>query len=559
MAERDHSRLASQQYAIKDSHSTLSIKPAYDVVIVGGGHNGLVAAAYLARAGKTVLVLERNSQLGGATRSARSFAGLDVRLSVYSYLVSLFPRKILNDLDLTVQLRSRSIASYTPSFDQGVFRELLVSNQSTGRTRESFLQFPGGAEDYQGYQRLIQLQHSLAQKLWPTLLHPLQSRDALKRSLNQEEQLAWDALIENPLGNIIESSVSNDLIRGMLFTDAKIGVSTYPLDPSLLQNKTYLYHIIGQGTGEWRVPVGGMGSLTHGLEQCARQAGCTFVTDALVQQLNPDSKRVHIQFRHGDRLAEVDARHALVNASTQELERLIGKPRSPLRPIDEGSVVKINMVLRRLPRIRSERVSSEEAFTGTFHLDEGYGSMSESFKLAQADKLPEKLGGEMYCHSLTDPSILSDALNREGYQTLTLFGLDMPYSLFETNNASMRSTVLNRYLKGINQYTEDPIEDCLALDEENQPCIEIKTPVDLEQEIHLPRGNIFHNALTWPFVEDSDETGTWGVETSHPRILICGSGARRGGAVSGIPGHNAAHKILCLDSTNSSHPKVKTS
>ena len=68
----------------------------------------------------------------------------------------------------------------------------------------------------------------------------------------------------------------------------------------------------------------------------------------------------------------------------------------------------------------------------------------------------------------------------------------------------------------------------------------------LKFEIHLPRGNIFHNALSWPFAEREDEAGTWGVETDHPKVLICGSGARRGGAVSGIPGHNAAMKVLSL-------------
>jgi phytoene dehydrogenase-like protein len=158
--------------------------------------------------------------------------------------------------------------------------------------------------------------------------------------------------------------------------------------------------------------------------------------------------------------------------------------------------------------------------------------------------IPTTPPGEIYCHTLTDNSILSDELNQQGYHTLTLFGLDMPYPLFKQDNAAKRAEVLSRYLAGINQFLEDPIEDCLAIDQHGAPCIEAKSAVDLERSVHLPRGNIFHGDLSWPFAERDEEVGQWGVETSHANILLCGSAAKRGGAVSGIPGHNAAMKIL---------------
>ncbi len=96
----------------------------------------------------------------------------------------------------------------------------------------------------------------------------------------------------------------------------------------------------------------------------------------------------------------------------------------------------------------------------------------------------------------------------------------------------------------MNQFLEEPIEDCLARDANGKPCLEAMSAVDLENKIHLPKGNIFHGDLTWPFVETEDEAGQWGVETKHAKVLLCGSAARRGGAVSGIPGHNAAMKAL---------------
>ncbi|MBT3636589.1 MAG: FAD-dependent oxidoreductase, partial [Opitutae bacterium] len=199
---------------------------------------------------------------------------------------------------------------------------------------------------------------------------------------------------------------------------------------------------------------------------------------------------------------------------------------------------------KRLPRLRSGHCTPEQAFAGTFHLNEGYGQMQESYDSSCSGKMPENPPGEMYCHTLTDPSILSSQLQSQGFQTLTLFGLDMPYRLFEKDNQQARDTALQRYLAGINQYLNEPIEECLALDADGKPCIEAMSAVDLENKIHLPKGNIFHGDLSWPFAESEEEVGQWGVETEHPNLFLCGSSAKRGGAVSGIPGHNAAKKVL---------------
>ena len=520
------------------------LKTAYDVVIIGAGHNGLVAASYLGRAGLSVLLLERNAVIGGATRSARPFPGVDAKLSVYSYLVSLFPQQIVDDLGLDLTLRSRRIASYTPCFEHDQWQELIVSNESETITRDSFLTLPGGKQDYAGYQQLQSLQERLANKLWPTMLEPLQSKSDLKADLDREERKAWDAFVENPLGDVIESMVSSDLVRGMLFTDAKIGVSTFPSDPSLLQNLTYLYHIIGRGTGEWKVPVGGMGSLTCSLERAATNRGAKILTNAQATQLHLNNRGASIVFEQDGKEETVDCRFVLNNAAPAVLERLLKQPPLPRRSVDEGSVVKINILLKSLPKLRSNRITPSDAFCGTFHLDEGYEHMTANYQQASSGQLSTLPSGEMYCHTLSDDTILSESLRKQGYHALTLFGLDMPYSLFEADNEAQKNIVLDRYLNAINRYTHEPITDCIATDPDGKPCIEIKSPVDLENEVHLPRGNIFHNALTWPFASDASQAGTWGVETAYPKVFTCGSGAQRGGAVSGIPGHNAAKKLL---------------
>lgn len=518
----------------------------YDAIIIGAGHNGLVAACYLARAGLRVLVLEKNDYIGGATLSKHTFSGVDARLSVYSYLVSLLPQKILDDLGIRLEIRRRAISSYTPVEQGGETRGLLISNLSEQVTRQSFLSLTGGEREYAGYQALEELVGLFAARVWPTLLAPLPSRAELKkRFTTPAEHKAWNYIVEQPLGRLIEDHLDNDTVRGAVFTDAKIGISTWPEDPSLLQNRTFLYHVIGQGTGEWRVPVGGMGALVDGLVARARGLGVRIQTSTEVSRVDPGPLRQSVTFRAGGvsgAETSIEARFVLFNASSDIANRCLPGLYDEVQV--PGSVFKINMVLRRLPKMKDARVSSQDAFTGTLHLNEGYAQMIDSYHNSIAGVRASALPGEMYCHSLTDPSILSAELQAQGYQTLTLFGLDVPYAWFEHENAEIREQITRGYLDSINRFTTEDIYDCLARDASGNLCIEAKTPLDLERSVGLPKGNIFHGRLSWPFAEDESEAGSWGVETAYPNIYMCGSSAKRGGAVSGIPGHNAAMKVL---------------
>jgi phytoene dehydrogenase-like protein len=198
------------------------------------------------------------------------------------------------------------------------------------------------------------------------------------------------------------------------------------------------------------------------------------------------------------------------------------RPGAPPAPRPEGSQLKVNMVLDRLPRLRSGD-DPAVAFAGTLHVDESYSQMTLSHRQAVAGQIPDRPPAEIYCHTLTDGSILSAELRREGYHTLTLFGLDMPYRLFESDHDAVKAEVLRRYLAGLNRLLAEPIEECLACDVNGNACIEIKTPQDLEGDLALNRGNIFHAAPSWFFADDPDGAGTWGVETPYPRIYRCGS------------------------------------
>ncbi len=520
-----------------------TVQSKYDVVIIGGGHNGLVSAAYLAKAGLSVLVLERQPTVGGAAQTVQAFKGVDAKLSRYSYLLSMFPKQISADLDLNFESRRRTVASFTPTVRNGQHIALLISNIDEGATVESFRQLTGNNSEYLAYQRFNRIMEAFAKKVWPTVLSPLQSRaDMLAQMTTPDEQEAWKMLVDEPLGIGLENILHDDRIRGLAFTNAKIGILTHPHDPSLLQNRTYLYHIIGQGTGEWQVVIGGMGAISIALEQAALKAGVHIQTSAAVEHVHLGAES-SVEYTDDAGTHTVDARYVLSNVAPSILSKMLVDSQIPSQ-IDEGAVFKINMVLKRLPTLKAKGYSPEQAFNGTFHMDEGYDAMNASYQQAMQGLIPDQPPGEMYCQTMTDPSTLSPELRAAGYQTITLFGLDMRAKIFEADNAATRQEVLKRYLSAINDYLEEPLEDCLAVDADGQPCIEAKSPLDLEAELGLPQGNIFHNNLTWPFTDEAAEVGTWGVETAYPNLFICGSGAARGGCVSGIPGHNAAMKVL---------------
>ena len=521
------------------------MKSRYDVVILGAGHNGLVAGAYLARAGLSVLLLEKNDYIGGATTSRKVFPDYDAWLSRYSYLVSLLPEKIIHDLGLNLELRRRASASFTPYVRDGHHDGLLLSNVSEEMSRQSMFDLTGNYTEYEQMKKFYNLARVFAEHAWDTMLEPLVAKEEFRRRFDVDDvsREAWRSLTEEPLGIAIERYLQNELVRGLVFTDAKIGVMTHPHDPSLVQNRCFLYHLIGNKTGEWKVPVGGMGAVARELEKAARKAGAEFLTGVDLRVLDVKGKNRGVEFEADGGLRTVEAQYLLVNFGRNVLARFVGKLYQP-DATDEGSVFKINMLLRRLPKLKAPRYASAEAFCGTFHSDEGYEQMNVSYDQAREGRLPGKTPCEVYCHTLTDGSILAPELHKQGFHTMTLFGLDAPWSLFARDNRTMRKLAQEKFIESINQWLEEPLEDCLAVARDGTLCIESKSPVDIEDALGMYHGNIFQAAPTFPFAETRRQAGTWGVEMEYENVFLCGSSAQRGGAVSGIPGHNAAMKVL---------------
>ena len=283
-----------------------------------------------------------------------------------------------------------------------------------------------------------------------------------------------------------------------MLTDAIIGTFARADDASLVQNRCFLYHLVGNGTGEWRVPVGGMGRVADELVRVARAAGADLRTG---------------RGRHRPRRRSTAAgpRSRWPTGPGSRPRSSCSAARPPWRPgcsartpasdgrRPEGSQLKVNLLLRRLPRLRSG-LDPATAFAGTLHLGQGYARLDEAYADAAAGVLPDPLPSEVYCHTLTDPSILGPDLRAAGFQTLTLFGVHAPARLFRDDPDGMRDRARDAALRSLQAVLAEPLEDCLATDADGRPCVEVVTPVDLEAELRMPGGHIFHGDLAWPWL-----------------------------------------------------------
>ena len=264
-----------------------------------------------------MLLLERDDHLGGAAVSAQAFEGVDARLSRYSYLVSLMPQRIIDDLGLDVRLVRRRYSSYTPD-PTDPERGLLIDNEAGAEASAAAFARVDAGGDHAAWTAFYADTARLAERLFPTLTEPLPTR-AEARALVGDDAI-WQQFIDQPLGETIEGRFTNDLVRGVVATDGLIGTFTDLADPELDANRCFLYHVIGGGTGDWDVPVGGMGAVTGELARAAREAGAELVTGAEVLGVSGEGR---VRYRLDDVEHAIAAETVLANVAPAVLERLL--------------------------------------------------------------------------------------------------------------------------------------------------------------------------------------------------------------------------------------------
>ena len=511
----------------------------YDVAVVGAGHNGLVAAAYLARAGLSVLVLERLDRVGGGTVTAQPFAGRPTRVSRYAELVSLMPERLMAELELDVQLASRPMTSYTPFVRDGRHRGLLVENPEGKRTRVSFLELTDSSREYDTWCTFFSEVAAMARAIEPTLLEPLPWEKDLAGHV---DEATWRTFVTTPLGDVIEKRFADDLVRGIVATDALAGSFGTLHDPSLDQNRAFLYRLIGRRSGEQRVPLGGMGALSDALARAAAAAGAEIRVGAGVSAIRAGEESNEIDFDTAGGPATVEASFVLADIAPWVLHILLGEPDDPeTKP--EGAQLKMNLLLDRLPRLKSG-VDPAVAFAGTLHLGSTYTELQRAHDEAARGTLPTLIPADVTSPSLVDPSLLGAV--PPGSQTLSILTLQTPASLFA--DPAARDEAVRRVLAALDEHLVDPIESVVARDPHGDPCLETKSPQDVEAELAMPGGHPHHGQLDWPWANNRARLETpdqlWGVPTGLPRLFMAGAGARRGGLVSGVAGHNAAQAVL---------------
>lgn len=512
----------------------------FDVVVVGAGHNGLVAAGYLARAGLTVLVLERRAHVGGAATNAAPFDGHTARVPSYASVVSLMPPQILEDLGVAVPLAPRAMASYTPVIRDGKAKALIVERPEGRATRNSFIDLTDSGREYDVWCSFYSEVMAMARVVWPTMTQPLPTEREISEAL---DPATFRELTTTPLGQIIERRFADDTIRGVVASDALRGTFTSMNDGGLRQNRTFLYSMMGTGASDQLVPVGGMGALSDGLAGAATRSGAQIRTGAGVSSIRAGEDTAEVRWDEGGQTYAVEARFVLANVAPWVLHILMGEPDDvDMKP--EGSQLQVNFLLDRLPRLKSG-LDPTIAFAGTLHVGHEYSAIEAAYADAAAGRTPSVVPGSFVCPTLTDRTILDAASNQH---VLSFFGLHTPASLFQSNSPLTKGTLVSRAMAQLDAVLAEPLEGCLAKDASGRPCIEAKIPQDLEFELAMPGGHIFHGDLDWPWASNRARLDTpaqaWGVQTDHAPVLLCGSGARRGGAVSGIGGHNAAQAVL---------------
>jgi phytoene dehydrogenase-like protein len=519
----------------------------YDVAVIGGGHNGLVCAAYLARAGRRVIVLERRHLVGGAAVTEEPWPGY--RVSTASYVVSLLQPKIVRDLELHrhgYHVFPLDPAYFMP-FPDG--RSVLVWDDPRRAAEAIATLSPRDADAYLEYHRDLD---ELAAFVRPLLLRvppriPLRSVEDVRAALSlgghllrHRRSLAKVAeLMTMSVSDFLDQYFTDEAAKGALAPGGVIGMWGGPMSPGSAY--VLLHHRMGNAggiRGAWGFVRGGIGALSEAIAESARAAGAEIRTETSVARVDTTGGRARgITLEDG---TTVTAR-AVVSAIHPRTTffDLVGRSHLPddlVREIDRyrtrGGSAKVNVALSELP----DFIASPGTEPGPQH-PEFIISPSISYLERAWDDAKHGNPSERPMLDCVIPTTMEPALAPDGNHILTAFVQYAPYELAGREWDGERDALGDRVIETIADYAPNVKGAVLHR--------EVLTPVDLEERFGLLGGNIFHGEMALDqlySLRPAPQSG--GYRTPVRGLYLCGSGTHPGGGVMGAPGHNAAGVIL---------------
>jgi phytoene dehydrogenase-like protein len=520
----------------------------YDAIIVGAGHNGLVTACYLARAGRRVLVLERRHVVGGACVSEETFPGFKV--STAAYVNSLFHKAIVRDLGLDrfgFRVLVREPSSFTP-FPDG--RSLLMGPDRELTLREIAKFSPRDAERYPRYEAMLERIADFVEPMLavapPNVLQPglgdLRALWALGRSFRRLGASAGEAIemITGAAGPILDRWFESSALKATLATDAIIGAMASPSTPGTAY--VLFHHVMGETDGKrgvWGYVRGGMGGLTQALAAAARSHGAEIRCDAEVAKILVRDGRVT-----GVALAGGDEYRAPVVASNADARvtftRLVEPRELPpdfleaVGRIDYSSAsLKINVALAELPDFRALPGSAAgPQHRGTIHVCPDLDYIERAYDEAKYGRPSSRPVLECTIPSVVDPSVAPP-----GRHLMSMFIQYAPYTLRDATWDDLRDPFADRCFDLLDEYAPNFKRSVLAR--------QVLAPPDLERVFNLTGGNIFQGAMTPSQLFAFRPVPGWaGYAMPIRGLYLCGAAAHPGGGVMGTPGLNAARAII---------------
>ena len=506
---------------------------SFDAVVVGAGHNGLVAAAYLLRAGLSVCVVEATDRIGGACVTEELFPGF--RISTASYSLSLLLPQIITELELDLDIRLKDPVAFAPYEDGGG----LLIHRDVKKRHAAISEL--STKDADGYEAVHDLFEEASHRLRPLLSYPATRKQARRAFKLSETPDLFKKTVDAAIADVAEEYLETDLMRGLVASQGIIGPAAGPRTPGT--SYIFLHHAVGQATGEdgaWGFVRGGMGAITAQLADRVRALGGVIRTECPVEHVKLDAARrvSGVALSSGE---EIGAPWVLSNATPHRTARFFDAANLPpeylgdveLMPVS-GTVVKVNCALSGLPRFKgmSDAASPGPEHTGTITISPSIDYLEKACRSAAEGRPAEEMFMEAWIQTASEPELAP-----EGKHTLSIFAQYVPYELADGTWNERRDEIgdtviatLERYAPGLS----DLVEDRLGLG-----------PPDLEQRFGLTGGNIFHGEILPDWLFDKRPAGAWHrYRLPVPGMYLCGSGAHPGGGVCGAPGRNAARAVL---------------